>query len=193
MIASHDTLTYLHPRWWILRLFKPLWKTQRLNIAEQMEVGVGYLDIRVRHTGKGWRFCHGWADLGKKCCPTVVELLDGVVPETLPFRLLLERGGEEDISLFETEWKKVLEVYPNLDAVVVKRIWKVLRPTKWSGDDSCIYMPWLSNNSLKENIKRFLSNISTPYRWAKKHNSKVTEGMRQDPNSIYWLDFVELR
>ena len=58
MIASHDTMTYLKPKYWIFRLFKFVWQTQTKPWENQR---ADILDIRIKYneSKEEWEFAHG--------------------------------------------------------------------------------------------------------------------------------------
>ena len=136
MIASHNTFSYLQPRHKIFNFFKGFWRCQELNINEQLDNGVEYLDVRVRYTFDGKvRLCHGIVDYGNEY-DSLAELVENCIynnihkaksKNKIHYRLILERGN---IFSFKSDtdkirWiEKVNNINAVLDWVVVKKGWK---------------------------------------------------------------------
>ena len=137
MIASHNTFSYLQPRYKIFNFFKGFWRCQDMDIKEQLASGVEYLDVRVRYTFDGKvRLCHGIVDYGKEY-DSLAELVDELIYENVPatkskkkkihYRLILERGNRFS---FESDTDEIMvnQIKDNhnavLDWVVVKKGWK---------------------------------------------------------------------
>ena len=137
MIASHNTFSYLQPRYKIFNFFKGFWRCQDKNIKEQLASGVEYLDVRVRYTFEcKVRLCHGLVDYGKEY-DSLAELVEECIYKNVPatkskkkkihYRLILERGNrfsfESDTD--KIRWmEKVHNINAVLDWVVVKKGWK---------------------------------------------------------------------
>ena len=136
MIASHNTFSYLQPRYKIFNLFKGFWRCQDKNIHEQIASGVEYLDVRVRYTFDcKVRLCHGFVDYDKEY-DSLAELVEECIYKNVPatkskkkkihYRLILERGNRFS---FESDTDEIIENQikdnPNavLDWVVIKKGW----------------------------------------------------------------------
>lgn len=138
MIASHNTFSYLPPRYKIFNFFEGFWRCQELNINEQLDNGVEYLDVRVRYTFDGKvRLCHGIVDYGKEY-NSLAELVEDCIYKNVPatkskknkkihYRLILERGNRLYFEA-DTDEIRVYQVKDNLNAildwVVIKKGWK---------------------------------------------------------------------
>lgn len=60
VICSHNSMTYLKPRKWWMRLLAFTARCQSKTIEEQYAAGIRQFDIRIRHTNYGTPvFCHG--------------------------------------------------------------------------------------------------------------------------------------
>lgn len=186
MIGTHNSFTYLPPKKKIFNLFSFLWRTQTKSISEQITLGVTYFDIRITRDYKEckWRVCHGLVDFNKTFY-SIEHILNTFVP--LKVRILLEKGNYNDEILFIKEANACLN-YPNLSFAGIKRGWVIIINRDPIIKDYT-YIPWLSNLSFWENIKRgnFFSTIK---RWAKKHNPKITNELIND-KIIHFLDYYE--
>ena len=137
MIASHNTFSYLQPRYKIFNLFKGFWRCQDKNIHEQIASGVEYLDVRVRYTFDcKVRLCHGFVDYDKEY-DSLAELVEECIYKNVPatkskkkkihYRLILERGNRFS---FESDTDEIMvnQIKDNLNAVldwvVIKKGWK---------------------------------------------------------------------
>ena len=136
MIASHNTFSYLQPRYKIFNFFEGFWRCQELNINEQLDNGVEYLDVRVRYTFDGKvRLCHGIVDYGNEY-DSLAELVEDCIYNNIPktksknkihYRLILERGNKFSFKsdTDKIRWmEKVHNINAVLDWVVVKKGWK---------------------------------------------------------------------
>ena len=136
MIASHNTFSYLQPRYKIFNFFKGFWRCQDLNIKEQITSGVEYLDVRVRYTFDGKvRLCHGIVDYGNEY-DSLAELVEDCIYNNIPktksknkihYRLILERGNKFSFKsdTDKIRWmEKVNNINAVLDWVVIKKGWK---------------------------------------------------------------------
>ena len=137
MIASHNTFSYLPPRYKIFNFFKGFWRCQEKDIKKQLSSGVEYLDVRVRYTFDcKVRLCHGFVDYGKEY-DSLAELVEDCIYKNVPatkskkkkihYRLILERGNRFS---FESDTDEIMvnqiKDNPNavLDWVVIKKGWK---------------------------------------------------------------------
>lgn len=137
MIASHNTFSYLQPRYKIFNFFKGFWRCQDKNINEQLASGVEYLDVRVRYTFDcKVRLCHGFVDYGKEY-DSLAELVEECIYKNVPatkskkkkihYRIILERGNRFS---FESDTDEIMvnQIKDNtnavLDWVVIKKGWK---------------------------------------------------------------------
>lgn len=185
MIGTHDSFTYLPP---IKSIFKPLaflWRTQDKSIEEQKNLGVKYFDIRIRWDSNTfqWRVCHGIVDFMK----TYNEIGE-IIKEFRKYkvRLILERGTPMEEILFK---RSCYQYYKNstISFIVIKKDWKIL-VNKDPQIVDYTYIPWYSNLSFFENIKR-LNFFSTIKRWANGHNPKITPSLLKEP-TIHFIDYI---
>ena len=136
LIASHNTFSDLPPRYKIFNFFEGFWRCQELNINEQLDNGVEYLDVRVRYTFDGKvRLCHGIVDYGNEY-DSLAELVENCIYNNIPktksknkihYRLILERGNKFSFKsdTDKIRWmEKVHNINAVLDWVVVKKGWK---------------------------------------------------------------------
>ena len=138
MIASHNTFSYLQPRYKIFNFLKGFWRCQDKNINEQIASGVEYLDVRVRYTFDcKVRLCHGFVDYGKEY-DSLAELVEDCIYKNIPitrskknnkihYRLILERGNRFSFGsdTDDIRWReKIHNFNAVLDWVVIKKGWK---------------------------------------------------------------------
>lgn len=60
-LGSQNTFTFLPPRHWWMRPFRFIAKCQKLTAIEQLRLGVGLIDVRIRFdfAHRKWVFAHG--------------------------------------------------------------------------------------------------------------------------------------
>jgi hypothetical protein len=58
-LASHNTMSYLTPAKWYMRLFHFVGKCQDLNIIDQHNLGVRMFDLRITYENGIPKFAHG--------------------------------------------------------------------------------------------------------------------------------------
>lgn len=193
MIGSHDSYTHLASTNSFYNNFTDFWRCQRHTVVDQYRLGVRFFDIRVcleKVNGKNqWRACHGKADLEKRwsslrsICSYVQNSLVGS-----QFRLILEKGSTEE---FINEVDKLWETYPCLIEVAIKNPWKyIYQSANHPQYKDYTYCPWNTGKSFWENLGDLITNISTIKSYAKSHNPIITNGMINDPNIIYFMDYA---
>lgn len=183
MIGTHDSYTFLKPKWKVLEIFSFLWRTQDKNIKEQKALGVQYFDIRVRRDGSQWRVCHGLVDfwLTFNSLKSILEIFT-----LYKVRLILERGTKYDETLFRHGLSSCLD-YPCLSFAAIKKDWKVIVDRGDALIDHT-YVPFLSNLTWWENIKR-MKWLDTIKHYAKKHTPKITKELIED-TVIHFVDYA---
>jgi hypothetical protein len=205
MIASHDSYTFLPPRRWWMRLFTWMWRTQDRNIVEQKKAGARYLDIRVRRNtrrgrkcrwGQLWRVCHGLVDLDMTFA-SLLEIDALMASHGFRYRLILERGDIHDRALFSDQLLKIAmshsavgdENQELLRFAAVKRNWEVILDMKDSIVDNS-FTPFLSSNTLWQNIKRMWSfRTLSPRKWKMKHPTLIDDFV-EESSTVFFYDFV---
>lgn len=68
ILGSHNSLSFLKPKKWWMKLFNFYYQTQNKNLVEQIKSGVHMFDIRVRFTNDGrviichnsWEYKHSF-------------------------------------------------------------------------------------------------------------------------------------
>lgn len=132
-LATHNSMTYLTPVKWWMKLLRPIYRCQSKTIGEQYEAGVRMFDFRIdfdshivplfRHgivAFKGNVFCILY-DLSMVSSPN----------DPIYVRIILERAGNEDP--FTNYCRFIERMYPSLHFFggVCKEDWgKVLYPFK---------------------------------------------------------------
>lgn len=185
MIASHDSFTYSKPKNFIYKLFTGIWRTQNVTLQKQYtNYKVRYFDIRIYKDKDKWIICHGAVDFIYEY-DSIAELCQDIesrFPEAY-YRIVLEKGEDE------YDFRKeicFLNKSENLDEVVVKKDWVILRGTKFKIVDQTCKM-----NTLKEKLRMFKYKFSIK-NWSKKNNPKITDDMVEDKKIVYYLDYVNI-
>ncbi len=187
-------MTYLKATKWYLRPFSFIWRCQDKNVQEQKELGVSYLDIRIRRvrytrrgqTGYHYRFCHGLVDLGNFRFDGICDLLEYLERLGCCYRLIVERGDTEWISgsgLVEI----VGDYAPNCLYVGIKKPWTVLFSRRNVAIRDYSYVPFYTGE--KPSGARF--HLSTIKRWARRHNPVIDDELVND-SVIHFMDYIGL-
>lgn len=189
MIGSHNTFTYLPCDSKLIEGQSRFWRCQDLTFAEQYNFGVRYFDIRVFRTEKNgrkvWQAAHGEAELKKtwtnlKSVCNMVKALNGA-----KFRIILEKGNQDDIDEFAKQINELAPKYPQLDWAVVKNGWiQVYISEDHPAWHEYSYEDWSVGNIIK-NL------ASYPIKeHAIKENPTITEYMLKSKDEVWLMDFV---
>lgn len=125
ILGSHNSMTYLKPRKWWMRIGLFMAKCQNLKLEEQYQSGVRWFDIRISFPKdrNGNRidpvFSHGIMDFKGLSVSCVLEFLNSK-PDAY-CRLVLEKGGNSERELFKFFVLHWLKVYPNLKVTQIAR------------------------------------------------------------------------
>lgn len=115
-LASHNSLTYLKPKYWFMCLFQWLYRCQSKTIDEQYAAGVRYFDFRISFDRQGMaHFRHGLVvfKASEKDIHKILENLN--THKDVVVRFVLEWSSSiEDKYLFITLCKEVQEAYKNI-------------------------------------------------------------------------------
>lgn len=111
ILASHNTMTYLPPKKWWMKIFKPIYQCQDKDIKQQLDKGVRYFDIRIAFDKWGNpEFRHGLVAFKGN----VYDIMD-LLPDGVVCRIVLERVTDElDYTLFINFCKHIKNKYPNI-------------------------------------------------------------------------------
>ena len=220
MIGAHDTFTYLNSEDLLLNAFKPFWKCQKYSPQVlYSKYGVRFFDIRLcKNTmasltglfGKlfkkkkfTWATAHGLAEFKQnfKNLEEVFKYMKKNFPDA-QYRIVLERCSKSEKNEF---CKQAKPWYENNGAklkasgykcswIGIKKPWSPLYINsdlypKVMKDYCCRLFNWNTERSLHYNIKHFKANY-TIETWAKRNNPKLTVEQKNDPNTLYFMDYV---
>lgn len=190
MIGSHNTMTYLKPKYWIFRLFTSFWRCQKLTIDEQLDSNVKFFDLRVIWNKKkySWEFAHGLVNLKfEDTHQSVSYFINKIINSGAFFRIILEKGNKEAEEKFDKcfyGWSYT----DNCLFVGIKKNWKVL----YNKMPELFDFSFVPFNSDKPWYKQLSWKIfKTPKSWAKKH-STVRIDWTSDPNSTEKKEAITL-
>ena len=185
MVASHNSITYSEVKNKIYKLFSGLWKTQELPLITQYKK-VRYFDFRIYKDKNKWRLCHGLVDFiyTYDSISDLCQDIQARFPEAY-YRIILEKYQDEQLFDFLNEVNGLTN-YSNLDSIIIKKGWKILKAGKFKIVD---YTCKLSTFKEIISIIRYRFSIK---RWAKKNNPRITEEMINDPKTVYFFDFINL-
>lgn len=114
ILSSHNTMTYLSPKKWWMKIFKLIYQCQDKDIDRQCRFGVRYFDMRIAFDKKGnAEFRHGLVAFKYANPYEVIKWMnnyDGVI-----MRIVLERvTSERDYTLFKMFCRAIQEECPNI-------------------------------------------------------------------------------
>lgn len=114
ILASHNTMTYLPPKKWWMKIFKSIYQCQNKTLAEQLEEGVRYFDIRISFDKfDNPEFRHGLINF--KGNPYDVLSYLNKYGERIIVRVVLERIKDElDFITFRNFCSKIVKEYLNI-------------------------------------------------------------------------------
>ena len=190
MLGTHDSFTYFKANSWAVNLISKYWRCQEKSITEQYKLGVRFFDVRIkRDTQQGkkvWRCCHGLAEF-----PKIFMSIDAICNyftytlKDCKFRIWLEKGSEKDWDDFITEALDAKDKFEGFVQAVRKSGEVILfqKPT---------YLPIKYYAAPMEKFGNIVKGIYTnPIKsWAKKHNPVITQEMIDDPDVVYFMDYV---
>lgn len=191
MIGTHNSFTYIDSTSKLYNKFSDFWRCQGKTIQEQYECGARYFDVRVTSETRGsricWRVCHGKVDLGQ----TFISLkaIDAYFKKykDATYRLGLERGDTskfiKDVNSLVASGKSQCKM------AFIKDPWKtIFQASDHLPLTDMTYIPWNTGKDLWYNITHF--KLDTIAHHAKKENTKLTNDMIEDPNHIYFIDYI---
>lgn len=193
MIGSHNTLTCFQPVSFLHRLTAPLWRCQDEGFEEQLN-RCDYFDIRIRFGKEGEIiFCHGIVDLNTGLL-TLCGVMDRIKERGKKCRILLERTTEPSAEdTFSDLVRYLIVKYPGtLTFAAVKKNWDVIFVHIYHPEyiHDYTYKPIDTGKGWLYNLTHF--RISTPRRYARRHNPIITQKMRTDTGKLHFMDFVSL-
>ena len=192
MIGSHNSFTYLKSTNALYNRFPIAWRCQYKTIQEQYNDGVRFFDVRVKLEKKAnrnmWRCAHGAVNLQQMfvSLKNIFIYFKQMLPGSY-FRLILEdnKGIEE--------FKK--EIQPFIDKpakeclfICIKKDWEILYNNLPPVLNDYCYIPFVSNKSTWQNLKDM--EWTTIKKYADKHNPPISKAMIEDPNVIYFMDYI---
>lgn len=199
MIGSHNTFTFLSPKYKFFNLFKWLWRCQDKTIEEQYKTGVKYFDIRVSPRAKGGYYsAHGLVNLNRWYVSFSVFLtaMKCHYPNA-KYRIILERGNTKETATFVTHVINLLAsnyFYPILEQyvhqIIVKKNWKIIydNPKMNLEIKDYSYVPRQSDKSFWYNLTHFKFDTIKHH---SKSNPAITKEMIEDKNVVYFMDYIK--
>ena len=193
-LGSHNTMTYLTPKNWLLRLISFTAKCQSKTIREQIEkYGVELVDLRFRFNKKGKvSFAHGMMEYKGDLdfIHSVLEYLNSF--EKFPVRVLLENKDEYAKEYFK-EWCKTIEgKYTNIRFFCGRNKWTWEQLYKFNSVEPSVEDKYSSNNTNepgKPITGTYLDDLCPI--WYAKTNNKDNREAGTDKEYLM-IDFVEI-
>lgn len=153
-----------------------------------------------------WATAHGLAEFSKTFnnVEDIFKYMKSNFPEAT-YRIILERCSKNEKNTFIQQMSKWTGGKKGngakLKSAGYKCAWIGLK-SPWEEyyidndlypknvkDYCCTLFNWNTNRSLSENIKNFRADY-TIESWAKRNNPKLTVAEKNDPNTLYFMDYV---
>ena len=199
IFGSHNTMTYLRPKYWFMRLFGFAYKCQDKTLAEQIKSGVHSIDIRVRFRQNGGvYFCHGLYE--SKLELTVDNMVNFIVSqvkhgrvdnEPIYVRIILETYKEDAFQEYHfTNFIKIFNLHlKGVYSDVNMSLYGSYRKFDWKK----LYTE-LPDNTTEEPISSVASNARWyekvwPRAYAKRMN-EINLPIYDESKNIVIFDFV---
>lgn len=191
MLATHNSMTYLPAVNPFFNLFSFLWRCQNCPKVEQTLLGAEYLDFRVAFRKGRLTFAHGIVDLQTPPARSVITIIKCMDARVKGFRVVLERGGEEDAAKLRTLLAQAK--LRHLTHIIIKKGWRVIFRRKRPGvPDSIIdhsFVPFTSDKPWYKQLGLHI--INYPKRYARRHNCCVIRA-RADKDNLHFYDFINI-
>ena len=186
-LATHNSLTYLEPKCWFLKLFKFCYQCQDKSIHQQINDGVKYFDFRISFNSlRSLEVRHKL--IAFKCdYSDFMELLMMMNhKKDLVIRMVLEKNTKEtDEEDFRIICKYIEEHFKNIKFCCGEDVHskKVIYQFKNGGGPSVIEKYSSVTGKLIDGL--------WPKKWAKKHNKEIFEA-NKNSDKFLMIDFYEI-
>ena len=185
IIGSHDTMTYLKPDKWYIRLFNFMADCQDLTLEEQLQY-VDCVDLRVIYCDGVWHFAHGLAEYKQREIFEVMNSINKIKPNCY-IRLILEKvkkNRELEFEQFKVLCKILKDTYPNFNFFggIYKTEWLQIYPFEYTGNNINQFI-----SSMQKDVR--LYEKICPRAYAKRMN-KINK--LNVTNNINLFDFLEI-
>ena len=199
MIGTHNTFTYLSPVKWIFRLFKIFWRCQTKTIQEQYQEGSRFFDFRVYWNKKknAWGISHGAVNVGVYFSSAfeLSSFMNTNFPDAI-YRVFLEKGTDEYLEKFKSEFLTVASINPNLCCVGSRGPWRILyKSIKYPKvmKDYCVRVfCWDPDETVWQNLHHLkpFSVLTRKVARANIPGGEITQEMINDPDVLYFIDLL---
>lgn len=190
MLATHNSMTYLPAVNPFFNLFSFLWRCQNRTEFGQTLLGAEYLDFRVAFRKGRLTFAHGIVDLQTPPGGVIFAIKD-MDAFVKGFRVVLERGSEEDAAKLRTLLAQAK--LRHLTHIIIKKDWRIIFRRKRPGvPDSIIdhsFVPFTSDKPWYKQLGLHI--INYPKRYARRHNGRVIRA-RTDEGHLHFYDFINI-
>lgn len=194
MLGTHNTMTYLTPHKWWMKLINFTAKCQDISISEQFELGVRFFDMRVRLVGDKVTIAHGIIeyDFDPICMVAALTALAYLNPkEQIYCRVMSEdnfmtkKQRKKQDAAFIAFCNKLAMTYTPSNLHFVGGC----RKTDWE----CIFKFKDKQPSMEgchASVGKNLIGYIWPWFYSKLHNKAAHK--RGTDKDVFMLDFIEL-
>lgn len=208
-IGSHNSLSYMKPRKWWMKLLKFTAKCQKASLHDQFwKYGVRMFDIRIKFDEYGFPvICHGiieYKTIGMTCTLLTLNDWANSIDEKVYVRLILEENKEQIDQEFQDkcfiDYCKDLEKGDQYNCGniifiggVRKYDWKQLYKFKAGTGDNLLDDKYSSTTSFFKSKCKLLAILDDwfPWLYARTHNKKnIKAGTNK---KFLFIDFVNIQ
>ncbi len=193
--GSHNTFSYLKPKFWILNLFKPFTVCQDKNLEEQVESGVTAFDLRIFVTKFGSiHLSHGYyiydVDL-ETVISKILKIINSNKKKQFYLRVMLENvnGSEFQKQIFRNICDYLLDKFSDKNIKLFGGCDKYGKERIYRFADNYLYVEFdeFHASVSGKGIMKILPRI-----FNEKNISKRKEYInnKEQSNSKVWIDFI---
>jgi hypothetical protein len=188
VIGTHNTMTYLEPKNWFMKIFNRFAQCQSKTIEQQFEDGCRYFDLRIRFKHGKMIFAHGLIEYKYDNPIEVIEwLIEKSKKEKIYVRILLEtiRTDIKQFNQFNSWYmdyilnSTILEDNPNFKI-------RIGIKNPWLTEIDKFDIEFKEIAEYINSIKKFLK---TP-KWFAEHTQDAKLIELQNFNGIVAMDFI---
>lgn len=185
--GSHNTMTYLKPKYWIFNLFSFIWKCQNKNIFKQYS-STQVFDLRITFDDNVPCFAHGIVKLKGASVIGILEALNNL--GNCKVRIILEeskynKNTTNNTILFKAFVTKWIDEYEHIE------FFEGTRKYDWFK---------IMNNKVKLNPKYIQKISSMDGKWYNKlfpclysfmNNKSIKKQYKDNNDTIVFMDFID--
>lgn len=189
ILGSHNSMSYLTPRKWYMKLFNFVAKCQDYDIVKQYELGVRAFDIRISFKDYYMYFAHGL--ISYKYDSTIYKLFETInnFEDSCYVRLILEcnrftRHKKDKYTLFKIYATKWASTFKNI------KFFEGAMKYKWIIEPINNFIPTPNYIQRIGSMAKCKLWSICPRLYAIFHNKKIMNSEYNNAIQILYVDFI---